>query len=86
MHDYCRGYYYQLPSFSFSLCWRTRWPFSLIYIRRPSPCCSFPIPNHPSLSSITFQPSLLTARYYLSPTRDTPDSLASSDQLFFSFF
>lgn len=33
-------------------------------------CCSFPIPNHPSPSSNAFQPSLLIARYFLSPIRD----------------
>lgn len=65
VHDYCRSYYYQLPSFSCPLA------ISLIYIRPPSPAALSPYPTTLSLSPITFQPSSLIARYFLSPIRET---------------
>lgn len=51
-------------------------------------CCSFPIPNQPfSPSSNAFQPSLLIARYFLSPIRDTrpTHSLRRPSYSFFFF-
>lgn len=49
-------------------------------------CCSFPIPNHPS-TFFKRIPAIVVDReiFLVSHPRRTPDSLASSDQLFFFF-
>lgn len=48
-------------------------------------CCSFPIPNHPFFTFPQRIPAIVVDReiFLVSHPRHTPDSLASSAQLFF---
>lgn len=63
---YCGCYYYQLPHlFSCPLA------FFLDLHQTALLLLLSPYPTTLSLSPITFQPSLLFARYFLSPTRET---------------